>query len=140
MIDAASVVTRTMALIVLSATCGGAPVAPEQQRLPSGQWGGQHAGMEVTDAGAQLEFDCAHGRIDQAITLESGRFDVKGTYSPERPGPRREDDNTARAVRYIGEVDGKTMKLAINGADGSSDTITSFTLEHGKTPTIRKCQ
>ena len=140
MIDAASVVTRTMALIVLSATCGGAPVAPWQQRLPSGQWGGQHAGMEVTDAGAQLEFDCAHGRIDQVITLESGRFDVKGTYSPERPGPRREDDNTARAVRYTGQVDGKTMKLAINAADGSSDTIASFTLEHGKTPTIRKCQ
>jgi hypothetical protein len=140
MMDAASMVTRTMALIVLSTTCAGAPVAPRQQRLPSGLWGGQHASMEVTDAGAQLEFDCAHGRIDQAISLESGRFDVKGTYSPERPGPRREDDNTARTVRYVGEVDGKKMKLTINGTDGSSDAIASFTLEHGRTPTIRKCQ
>jgi hypothetical protein len=96
--------------------------------------------MEVTDTGAQLEFDCAHGRIDQAITLEAGRFDVKGTYSPERPGPRREDDNNARTVRYVGQVDGKTMKLAINPADGSTDAIASYTLEHGKTATIRKCQ
>jgi hypothetical protein len=142
MMDAASMLTRTAGILfVLSATCGGGPAAPGQQRLPSGQWGGQHAGMEVTDAGAQLEFDCAHGRIDQAITLsESGRFDVKGTYAPERPGPRREDENTARTVRYIGQVNGKAMKLTIAASDSSSDAIASYTLEHGKAPVIRKCQ
>jgi hypothetical protein len=142
MIDAAGILTRTTGiLIMLSATCGGGPVAPGQQRLPAGQWGGQHAGMEVTETGAELEFDCAHGRIDQAIALsEAGRFDVRGTYAPERPGPRREDDNTARTVRYAGQVDGKTMTLAINSSDSAADVIASYTLEHGKAPVIRKCQ
>jgi hypothetical protein len=132
---------RALVIVVaLSATCGGGPTAPQSQRVASGQWGGQHVGMDVTDTGAQLEFDCAHGRIDEPLTLgESGRFEAKGTYTPERPGPRREDDDKGRAVRYVGRVTGKSMTLSIEGADGSTDTIASFTLDHGKAPVIRKC-
>jgi hypothetical protein len=129
-------------LIVFGATCGGSgPTSPGQQRVANGQWGGQHVGMEVTDSGAQLEFDCAHGRIDEPLTLaESGRFELKGTYTAERPGPRREDDSAARAARYRGRVEGKSMTLTIDSGESSSDPIGSFTLVHGKPPVIRKCQ
>lgn len=142
MIHLTSLWTRTFGgLVLLTATCGSGPIAPGQQRLPTGQWGGQHVGMEVSDSGAQLEFDCAHGGIDEAIVLsKDGRFDVKGTYAQERPGPRREDDNAARPVRYVGEVEGKTMRLTIRAGDGSTDAIGSYTLEHGKAGVIRKCQ
>jgi hypothetical protein len=121
-------------------TCGGAgPVGPGQNRVPAGQWGGQHVGMEVTDSGAELEFDCAHGRIVEPLALDaSGRFDAKGTYTPEQPGPRREDESSARNVRYSGRVEGSSMTLTIGAGEGSAD-LGSFRLERGRTPAIRKC-
>jgi hypothetical protein len=137
-------IVQNVAIVVLIAfgtTCGGTgPTMPSQQRVANGQWGGQHVGMEVNDSGAQLEFDCAHGRIDGAIALtESGRFEAKGTYTQERPGPRREDEENARVVRYSGRIDGKSMTLTIDAGQNSSDAIANYTLELGKTPVIRKC-
>jgi len=39
-------------------------------KLARGVWGGQHIRAEVTDSGADIEFDCAHGTIDQPIVLD----------------------------------------------------------------------
>jgi hypothetical protein len=139
MIDSAFVVRRTMGIAIvlsLSAT----PRLAGEQRVANGRWGGERVGMEVSDTGARLEFDCAHGRIGEPLVLnQSGVFDVKGTYTVERPGPRREDDSNVRAVRYAGRVEGKSMTLAIQ-AEGASDPIGRYTLEHGKTPLVKKCQ
>src|SRR5215510_16496539 len=68
-------------------------------KVPTGVWGGQHIHAQITENGADLEFDCAHGSIPQAITLDSqGRFDVAGKFAAERPGPTRsEDENNDRA-------------------------------------------
>jgi hypothetical protein len=41
---------------------------------PNGAWGGEHIRMEVTDSGADIEFDCARGSISQRLEL-----DDKGT-------------------------------------------------------------
>ena len=41
-----------------------APVE-RNDKLATGVWGGQHIRAEVTDRGADIEFDCAHGAIDQ---------------------------------------------------------------------------
>jgi hypothetical protein len=39
-------------------------------------WGGPGAILEANDAGAQLEFDCARGRIDGRLPLDTNdRFD-----------------------------------------------------------------
>jgi hypothetical protein len=133
---------HTIALFAFAFALGGGcahPTTQDPPRVPSGQWGGQHVRMTITDAGAELEFDCAHGRIDEPLTLDrSGRFGVRGTYSPEQPGPRREDEDRGRAVRYNGKVDGTSMVLTIDAGEGSSD-LGSYTLERGKEPTIRKC-
>jgi hypothetical protein len=134
--------TRTFAMGLFAfGVAGGCahPTAQDPPRVPAGRWGGQHVLMTITDAGAQLEFDCAHGRIDEPLTLDrSGRFAVRGTYAPEQPGPRREDEDRGRTVRYTGKVEGSSMVLTIDGGEGSSD-LGTFTLERGKQPTIRKC-
>src|SRR5215472_2679783 len=58
-----------------------------------GSWGGQHASLQVSDNGARLELDCAHGEIS---------------------GPVRKDENSsAQSARYIGHIDGDTMTLKI---------------------------
>lgn len=38
-----------------------------QSRDLRGAWGGEHIAMEVTDPGATIEYDCAHGRITEKI-------------------------------------------------------------------------
>src|SRR5215475_15948993 len=67
-------------------------------KVPTGVWGGQHIHAQITENGAELEFDCAHGSIPQAITLDSkGRFDVVGKFAPEHGGPiRRDEENNGR--------------------------------------------
>ena len=74
-----------------------------------GQWGGQHISMEVVDAGAQIEFDCAHGRITEKIVLDrEGKFEAKGIYARERPGPQRMDEDNDQPAVYQGSVKEKT--------------------------------
>ncbi|MBA2338989.1 MAG: hypothetical protein H0V88_01215, partial [Pyrinomonadaceae bacterium] len=59
-------------------------------RVLKGMWGGQHVGMEVTAEGASIEYDCAHGTINEPlVTDRNGNFNSKGTYEVERPGPQR---------------------------------------------------
>ena len=46
--------------------------------------------MDVSEKGARLEFDCAHGSIDAAIALDAdGRFRADGVIVREHPGPVR---------------------------------------------------
>jgi hypothetical protein len=129
-----------LATLTLACASSSGALAPDQNTVPTGTWGGQHVSMEVTASGAELEFDCAHGHIDEPLTIgASGSFEVRGTYTPERPGPRREDEGAGSPVRYSGKVDGRTMVLTILTSDGSADAAASFNLEHGRTPAIRKC-
>lgn len=114
--------------------------ASPDDSVAAGTWGGPHVTLEVTDQGATATFDCAHGTIAERIVVDrNGRFDARGTYAVERPGPTREtDDDRGRAVRYVGRVNGKTMSLTIRA--GASDTVGTFTLEHGKSGALRRCQ
>jgi hypothetical protein len=110
-------------------------------KLPGGVWGGQHIRAEVTDSGADIEFDCAHGTIDQPIVLDSkGSFDVNGIFTPERGGPvRRNQKSNDRLVRYLGQVKNQELTLTITDA-GTKETIDSFTLTHGNEGRVMKCR
>ncbi|MGB9179784.1 MAG: hypothetical protein WCB68_11115 [Pyrinomonadaceae bacterium] len=110
------------------------------QRLSAGGWGGQHVGLEVTTDGATLDFDCAHGEINQAIVLDSdGRFNVQGTYTIEGPGPIRAGKNYSSSARYSGSVSGDTMTLSVAPANSTAENIT-FTLTRGKAGRVWKCK
>jgi hypothetical protein len=112
----------------------------EARRLKAGLWGGKHVSMKVSQGGATLEFDCAHGAIDQAIMLDDkGRFDVKGYFVMEQGGPARSGDaDQRRAARYAGRLEGKSLRLTIT-LDGISEPIDTFTLAYGASPEITKC-
>src|SRR5215510_5632024 len=134
----------TMGLLVLTflidaQSCGskssgtnkGSPSVTD--KLANGVWGGQHIHFDVTDNGASIEFDCAHGAIKQPIVLDAaGKFDVPGSYTAEHGGPvRRYEESTERAVRYTGSVQGEQMSLAISDAK-TDESIAKFTLTRGK--------
>ncbi len=108
--------------------------------VPTGRWGGEHISMQVTDAGAEVGYDCAHGRIDGRMNLDGkGNFNLTGTFTPERGGPVRRDEKIAsRPARYSGNTDGKTMTLTVTLAD-SGESMGTFTLAYNSEPVLRKC-
>jgi len=119
---------------VLLAACSSASVL---ERVPGGEWGGQHVRLSVNDTGAALEFDCAHGRIDQPLKVDTeGRFDVPGTLSREG-GPAREKPEPPQKVRYAGKTDGRILDLEVRSAEGEGQG--SFRLELGKRVKLMKC-
>jgi len=119
----------------------GSPPQAKEERLSTGVWGGQHIRAEVSEGGAEIEFDCARGAIPKQITLNSSReFDVSGTFTPEHAGPVRNDENTSgRPVRYKGTVDQQELSLTISDAN-TKEVIGTFTLKFGNEGRLMKCR
>ena len=108
--------------------------------VTQGVWGGQHVRLEVSDKGATLEFDCAHGNIVEPLTLDrAGRFEAKGTYAQEHGGPVRETEtDSSQPAKYSGTIKNKTMTLSITLINPAK-SLGTFTLEQGSEGTIVKC-
>lgn len=117
------------------------PKQTKQSALAHGTWGGLHLRMEVTDKGARLEYDCAHGSINQKIVVDAGgHFEVGGVYVPERGGPIRQDQETSeQPVVYIGTVRGQSMTVRVKFA-GEDEEGETFTLTHGSEGQLMKCR
>jgi hypothetical protein len=128
-----------LTLIAGGLALAGAPKG-DSKRVPAGTWGGAGIGMYVTEAGASLDYDCAHGTVDELMTLDTeGRFEARGSHHQEHGGPVREgDEDQGQPVRYFGQISGDTMTLTIKLLDGDT-TVGSYTLVFGKSGRIRKC-
>jgi hypothetical protein len=119
----------------------GKPTVMRKDKLPAGVWGGEHIRMDVTEDGANLEFDCASSTIDEPIVLDrSGNFDVKGKYSAQHGGPiRRDEETNSPAAHYVGHVKDGEMTLTITIAD-KKEAIGSFNLTRGSEGRLMKCR
>jgi hypothetical protein len=116
--------------IAMAWTAGTAPVI----------WGGQGIELRVSDAGAELDLDCASGTIDEAIKPDAkGAFSAKGHFSAEHPGPVRSDEVNGVKAIYSGTITGDTMalKIALEGKDAPK---LEFELTRGKNGRIHKCR
>jgi hypothetical protein len=135
-----------LALSGHGASCNSKPTTADSgtarvsQELARGIWGGQHVHAEVSDRGAEIEFDCAQGSIAQKIVLDgSGRFDVEGSFRTQHGGPIREDENNSRPVRYRGSVSDKEMELTVFDPK-TKETIGTFALRFGNEGRLMKCR
>src|SRR5262245_65334226 len=137
MLRAARAVTL-VALLTPAAACqsptgnsGGAAV---------GQWGGDHIRLDVTSSGAAIEYDCAHGTIDEPIAVDNGgRFSVAGTHTFEHGGPVRIDEPPNRhPARYDGRVVGDTMEITVTVTD-TRQRIGQFMLFLNHPARLMKC-
>ncbi len=108
--------------------------------IGAGAWGSDHVSLLVTATGGTLEYDCAHGTIDQPFVVDSsGRFDLAGTHTREHGGPIRiGEKGDKRPARYTGTTDGRTMTLTVT-LIGSHDPLVTFILTRGQTGRIVKC-
>ena len=110
-----------------------------QSRDLLGQWGGQHISMQVTEAGAKIEYDCAHGRIEEKIAPDAdGKFEAKGVHARERGGPTRQGEDNEEPAVYRGSIKDKTMTLTVE-LTRDNENAGTFTLTQGSSGRIRKC-
>ena len=115
-----------------------APRAPDTDK-PIGTWGGDNANLTIGSSSAVIEFDCAHGTIDQPFAADSsGHFDLGGTFAPEGPGPVRLDPPPTHPARYSGSTNGATMTLAVTLTD-SGQVFGPFVLTYGTAGRVFKC-
>lgn len=116
------------------------PVA-ESKPLPNGVWGGEHIRMEVSDNGAEIEFDCASGSISQRIQLDAkGRFRVAGTYRVQSPAPAAaygEGGAPGAAATYTGTLTDNGLHLEVL-LDGQATPMV-FDLVIGDEGHLAKC-
>jgi hypothetical protein len=117
------------------------PTAADGVNVPTGTWGGQHIALEVTAAGATVEFDCAHGAINGPLTLDSsGQFDLTGTFAREHGGPIRDDDSsTGEPARYSGTLKDGTLTVTVTLTE-RSETVGTFTLKRDTPARLLKCR
>jgi hypothetical protein len=128
-------------MMCLLVFCGAALVYSRMMsRIPRGEWGGAHISMNVGDTKATIEYDCAHGEIYGPLSLSGeGKFELRGSFTPERGGPVRADEASRdKPATYSGVINDNTMTLTLKVAD--SDETETFTLEKGKAGKLVKCK
>ncbi len=126
---------------------GRIPIRVDDGKIPIGSdagtdvWGGEHIRLQVTEGGADIEYDCAQGTMAQPPVADAGgRFDIKGTHRVEHPGPiRRDEESNGRPARYTGKISGDTMTLTVTLTD-KSETFGTFTLKRGSEGKVFKCR
>lgn len=105
-----------------------------------GQWGGQHVGLEISETGGTLDYDCARGAIDGPLVSDpSGRFVASGTHVPGTGGPVQVGV-TPRSypATYSGSVSGDTMNLLVE-VPAISARIGPYALRRGAEPVLLRC-
>lgn len=116
---------------------------PQENSSNGEMWGGNGVSMMMTQQGATLQFDCAHGVLDQPIRPDAkGQFQVPGTYTPERGGPvsKANPPRDQNAV-YKGSIQGDTMHLeVILSDDGKAQAPQPLTLTRGKAGHVVRCR
>jgi hypothetical protein len=111
----------------------------DDRRVPEGKWGGHHVRLEVSGSGAEIEFDCAHGRLTGPLTLQHGRFAATGTYVRESGPVRQDESERGQRVFFKGEVEGSRMILIFSLTEDFKEAET-FTLKHRADARLFKCK
>ncbi|HEV8216077.1 MAG TPA: hypothetical protein VGP95_09595, partial [Gemmatimonadaceae bacterium] len=98
-----------LSLVVVACSSSRTSAPPADGLLPLGNWGGEGAGMIVSDTAMHLHVGCTFGDASGRIALNSnGQFDVAGSYMlhafPIAVGP-------TVPARFTGRLDGNTVTV-----------------------------
>ena len=125
--------------IVVSLAAAGCDTNPTPV-IALGPWGGSHVSMEVTLAGARLEYDCAAGVIEEPLRLDAeSRFTSMGLHTPGRGGPIREGEVLPSfRARYDGQVMNAEMSLRVTLTETGVE-VGVFQLRRGSSGVLFRC-
>jgi hypothetical protein len=95
-------------------------VPPFDGDIPLGNWGGENAGMIVSDTAMHLHIGCTYGDASGRVPVGAGgQFDVTGSYMlrayPIAVGP-------AVPARFTGRLDGSKVTITATVDDTVRDT------------------
>lgn len=127
-------------LLLLLAACTQSVGSGREDTPVTGTWGGDHLRLELTSMGGDAEYDCAHGGLQEPITLDArGSFAVRGVHVREHGGPVREGERPDSVpARYVGRVDGDRMTMRVL-VGARPDTLGPFALKRGAEARVFKC-
>lgn len=128
------------ALVTIASTCADGSLVPSGGTLALGKWGGDNAGVIVTDSAAHVHVGCTFGDVPGEIKLgPDGRFVIDGSYVlrayPIMVGP-------PLPAQFSGRVVGRTLTLAIAVNDTVEKKVVALgpiTVTHGREPEMGPC-
>jgi hypothetical protein len=125
-----------MALALVAAIgCGDGPPTPVGAQL-DGTWGGDNAGLIVTDSLAHVHIGCTLGDASAPILPSpDGRFEAEGTYNIDAYPV---DRGITHPARFIGQIAGQTMTLSVELTD-TAVRLGPVRLTRGKEPQMGPC-
>lgn len=129
-----------LSVIAIGAACEGDPAAPlPRDFVAVGTWGGKNAGMLAEDTVAHVHIGCTYGDIHGRVPLDSGRFDITGSYLlrayPIAMGP-------TMPARFTGHVLGRSLIFTVTVTDTVEHTTTTLgpvSVTFGKEPQMGPC-
>jgi hypothetical protein len=102
----------------------------------SGTWGGDNAGMIVTDTDVHVHIGCTLGDAVGPIHPDAnGRFEATGTYNVDAYPVNR---GITHPATFSGQVVGQTMTLTVSLTD-TARVLGPVTLIYGKEPQMGPC-
>ncbi len=124
-----------LALVLLLAACGGSsPLL--LNRVPVGIWGGDDAGLIVTETGAHVHIGCTNGDVNGSMPVDAeGRFQVVGTYNVNAYPV---DRGILHPARFNGATDGQTLTLTVTLTD-TGEVLGPVALTYGVQPRMQIC-
>jgi hypothetical protein len=107
----AAVAVGTTFALVVSCSTSGLTQGVSDGVLALGTWGGDSAGLIVSDTATHLHIACTYGDVSGRIPVAAnGQFDVQGSYMlrayPIAVGP-------SVPARFVGHLDGATLTVTV---------------------------
>lgn len=127
-------------VIYLAAGCAAGSHGTSEGELTLGTWGGENAGVIVTDSVSHVHVGCTFGDFPNRLTVDAtGRFSVSGTYVlkafPIQLGPTLPAQFSGRIVRRT-----LTLSVAVNDTTtGKVVTLGPVTVRFGDAPALGPC-
>lgn len=126
-------------LFLAACSRGSLPPLPGD-RLALGTWGGDNAGVIVSDSGTHVHVACTFGDLPALVPLDAdGRFTIDGSYVlrayPVLIGP-------TLPAQFSGHVVGRTLTIAIAVYDTVAKQVVALgpvTVTYGRTPSMGPC-
>ena len=134
----ASQIAASIALVACSSA--GFDPPPFDGKLALGTWGGDNAGMIVSDTAMHLHVGCTYGDVSGRILVaDDGSFDVAGSYMlrayPIAVGP-------TVPARFKGQINGATATVTVTVNDTVQRTTVvqgPVTVKYGDQPRLGPC-
>ncbi len=138
--DRRSIARLAICAVLLGCAASGSGPAAIDGKLQLGTWGGDNAGMIVSDTAMHLHVGCTFGDVSGRIALAAdGSFDVSGSYMlrayPITIGP-------SVPARFRGRVDGAvaTVTVTVNDTVQRATVIKGpVTVKFGDEPRMGPC-